>query len=31
MRALIVEDEGALAGLLVSYVEREGFTVSSTG
>ena len=25
MRALIVEDEAALAGLLVSYFERDGF------
>jgi len=31
MRALIVEDEAALAGLLVSYFERDGFEVSSTG
>lgn len=31
MRALIVEDESALAGLLVSYFERGGFDVSSTG
>ncbi len=31
LRALIVEDEEALAGLLVSYFERDGFDVSSTG
>ncbi len=31
MRALIVEDETALAGLLVSYFERDGFDASSTG
>jgi len=30
MRALIVEDETALAGLLVSYFERAGFDASST-
>ena len=30
MRALIVEDETALAGLLVSYFERDGFAASST-
>ncbi len=30
-RALIVEDEEALAGLLVSYFERDGFEVTSTG
>ncbi|AXT86815.1 DNA-binding response regulator [Aeromicrobium sp. A1-2] len=28
---MIVEDEEALAGLLVSYFERDGFDVSSTG
>lgn len=28
---LIVEDETALAGLLVSYFERDGFDASSTG
>ncbi len=31
MRALIVEDEAALAALLVSYFERDGFDASSTG
>jgi DNA-binding response OmpR family regulator len=31
MRALIVEDEAALAGLLVSYFERDGFAAFSTG
>lgn len=31
MRALIVEDEASLAGLLVSYFERDGFDASSTG
>lgn len=31
MRALIVEDEAPLAGLLVSYFERDGFDASSTG
>lgn len=30
MRALIVEDETALAGLLVSYFEHDGFDASST-
>ncbi len=31
MRALIVEDETALAGLLVTYFERDGFDTTSTG
>ncbi len=31
MRALIVEDETALAELLVSYFERDGFDTASTG
>ncbi len=31
MRALVVEDEAALAGLLVSYFERDGFDASCTG
>lgn len=31
MRALIVEDETALAGLLVSYFERAGFDTAATG
>ncbi len=31
MRALVVEDEAALAALLVSYLQRDGFDVSSTG
>lgn len=31
MRALIVEDEAALASLLVSYFERDGFDTTETG
>ena len=31
MRALIVEDETALAGWLVSYFDRDGFDASFTG
>lgn len=31
LRALVVEDEPALAGLLVSYFERDGFAATSAG